>query len=132
MKKTPLTRKTPLRRSAPGRASRPRKQPFPTKLRDAIYERAGGLCDCCGQWMDPDAFDAHHRQLRSRGGKDTIGNLVALRHECHMLAHQHPMRATERGLMVPSWVNPATVPVRRYDGHLYLPHWTWDPAKETP
>ena len=130
MKHTPLKRKTPLRRSAPGRASRPRKQSLPKKLRTAVYERAGGLCDCCGEWMDPETFDVHHRQLRSRGGKHTIENLVALKHEHHMWVHQHPAEATERGLMVSAYADPATIPVRRFDGNLYLPRWTWDRYEE--
>ena len=131
MKRAPLQRKTPLRRSAPGRASRPRKsQTIPAKLRDAVYKRAGGQCDCCGQWISPEAFDCHHRQLRSRGGKNTTENLVALRHECHMWFHEHPRQATERGFMVPSWADPVDTPVRRFDGNLYLSRWAWERIEE--
>ena len=113
------------------RASRsPRSNKIPKKLRTAAYERAGGLCDCCGEWMDPETFDAHHRQLRSRGGKHTIENLVALKHEHHMWVHQHPAESTDRGLMVPSWADPVDTPVRRFDGNLYLSRWAWERIEE--
>ena len=113
------------------RTSRPsRSHKIPKKLRDATYKRSGGRCDCCGLWMPQDAFDCHHRQLRSHGGKDEVENLLSLRHQCHMWLHQHPREATERGFMVHSWTDPADIPVRRYDGRLYLPRWTWEPVKE--
>ena len=119
------------RKAGRPRTSRPsRSHKIPKKLRDATYKRAGGRCDCCGLWIPQDAFDCHHRQLRSRGGKDVIENLVALRHQCHMWVHEHPREATESGLMVHSWADPADIPVRRYDGHLYIPRWTWEPVKE--
>ena len=113
------------------RASRSSKsRTIPKKLRDAVYKRAGGRCDCCGLWIPQDAFDCHHRQLRSRGGKDVIENLVALKHEHHMWVHQHPAESTDRGLMVPPWADPVDTPVRRFDGNLYLSRWAWERIEE--
>ena len=114
------------------RASRSSKsRTIPKKLREVTYRRSGGHCDACGVWMPPDRWECHHRQLRSRGGKDYIENFVALCGGCHHEAvHAHPKWATERGLMVPSWADPAEIPVRRYDGNLYIPRWTWELVKE--
>ena len=75
--------------------------------------------------MHFDQFALHHRQLKSRGGKDTIQNLVALHHHCHNMGrdsvHNRPTEATRRGLMVNSWDDPLDIPVTLEDGsHVLL------------
>lgn len=68
---------------------------IPKKVRDAVHERAKGRCEGCGK-IAP--LELHHRKYRSRGGKHTLANLVALcggeggmfggNHSgCHGLAH---------------------------------------------
>ncbi|WP_345264656.1 HNH endonuclease signature motif containing protein [Nocardioides nanhaiensis] len=91
-------------------------------LRTSIFVRAGGCCDRCGRGMDPDAWECHHRKLRSRGGEDSFANLVALCSTCHGWAHANPAEATDRGLIVPSWADPGTVPVWRHARAWWLPH----------
>lgn len=61
-----------------------------------------------------------HRKLLSRGGKDTIGNLVSLSGSgttgTHGWVHANPAEAEHLGLMVPSWIDdPSEVPVRLAD-----------------
>ena len=88
-------------------------------LRETIYTRCSGYCERCGLPLQLD-FALHHRKLKSRGGKNTIQNLVALHHHCHNLGtgsvHLDPDEATRRGLMVPSWDDPALVPITLEDG----------------
>jgi hypothetical protein len=82
--------------------------------REKLYKRCQGLCEKCGISL-PDSFAAHHRKLRSQGGKDTLDNAVALHHECHNLGtksvHLNPKVSYENGFMVHSWDNPQEVPV---------------------
>lgn len=86
-----------------------------SEARSLIYTRSGGLCEagvssrCSGV-----SEAAHHRKLRSRGGKDTASCLVAICNDCHTWIHLHPADATERGWMVPSWADPCETPVFRY------------------
>lgn len=103
-------------------------------LRHEIYLRAGGRCDCCAEPLPGDEWEAHHRQLRSRGGQDSHENLIALCSTCHHTRiHGHPEWATRHGFMVASWGNPATVPV-----HRHLTAWQqptgrrWAPATPIP
>jgi hypothetical protein len=88
-------------------------------LRGLVYARSKGYCEKCGGQL-PFSWALHHRKLKSRGGKDEVENLVALHHECHNLAtdsvHNNPNKATEVGLMVSSWSNPAECPVTLPDG----------------
>ena len=84
------------------------------KLRQQLANRAQGYCEKCEQWTG-DQFAAHHRKLKSQGGKDHIQNLVALCHPCHNLGthavHLNPQKAVDRGWIVPTWADPATTPI---------------------
>lgn len=135
MKRTPLVRRTPLRstcgivRGRPLRLSRPR---MPAGLREAVYARAGGRCDCCGQALSPSRWECHHRLLRSRGGRDEAANLVALRPSCHERAHGKPRWATGLGLILPSGSDPAACAVWRHGLRWQLPGEGQWRAAETP
>ena len=134
----PLKRRTPLKRSMKPlartrerRSTARKRTPMSKDLREQVYTRSGGVCDACGVRLTPDAWDAHHRQLRGMGngrGRDTLANLVALHHHCHMWAHEHPVSARVRGLIVPSWADPETSPVLRHGTHWEQPGETWTPA----
>lgn len=82
--------------------------------RKALYERCKGMCEFCGGVL-PESWAAHHRKLRSQGGKDDIENVVALHHECHNLGtnsvHLNPQRSYADGFMVHSWADPKTTPL---------------------
>lgn len=96
-------------------------------LRPALAERCQGECERCGRPLavcgDGYVFDAHHRQLRSRGGQDSLSAVVAVHHLCHVLEpgsiHQEVARATAEGFIVHAADIPATVPL------LYKGRWSW-------
>ena len=97
---------------------RPAKQIDPALKRD-IYRRQQGLCACCGRPL-PVYWPAHHRQLRSQGGQDSVCNLVGLRPSCHRTVHNHPARSAEFGYIVLRDEDPATKPLHLFDGRLVL------------
>lgn len=88
-------------------------------LRELILARCKGYCEFCGLALSEN-FALHHRKLRSRGGKDTIDNLVALHHECHNLGtnsvHMNIKKATDTGHIVPTRQNPFEYPLHLPNG----------------
>lgn len=84
---------------------------FPPRVRKAIEERSGGVCEGCGHRP---AVEMHHRKYRSRGGQHTVENALHLcgwgNHTgCHGVAHS--AEGHELGWSVHSWSDPAHVPV---------------------
>ena len=81
-------------------------------VRRIVWERCGGYCEKCGLVLPPN-FALHHRKLKSRGGKDSPDNLVALHHECHNLGtdsvHLNIETNTILGFIVHSWDEPSGV-----------------------
>ena len=75
-----------------------------------VLDRAKGYCEKCGKSAD---LALHHRQLKSRGGKDEVVNLVAVCHPCHNLAtnsiHLNPKKSTETGWIISAYQNPESV-----------------------
>jgi 5-methylcytosine-specific restriction endonuclease McrA len=49
------------------------------KIREAVLIRDGYICNYCGR----DATTADHVLPRSKGGQDTMNNLVAACHDCN-------------------------------------------------
>ncbi len=76
----------------------------------AVQERADGYCEACGG-PARGRMVHHHRLLRSRGGKHTVENLIFIHDPCHVSIHSYPARSNRLGHMVPTGVDPATVPV---------------------
>lgn len=91
------------------------------KIVAKVVERAKGYCEVCG-WDLTDDYALHHRKLKSRGGKDTVSNLMAVHHKCHNLGtdsiHLNPEMATEKGYMVSAWKEPHEVAVRQPNGKM--------------
>lgn len=54
--------------------------------------------------------ERHHRKRRRDGG-DCYENILALHRKCHAWVTEHPEEATTRGLIVPTWAEPLSVPV---------------------
>lgn len=104
---------TPIRR-APWQRPKPAVAKFGSTidpaLRQLVRDRAGGLCECCGDRLSP-IFQAHHRKLRSRGGQDSACNLAALCGLCHRRIHLRVSWATEQGFIVSAFKDPARVPM---------------------
>ncbi len=71
-------------------------------------------------------YSHHHRQLR-RHGNDSPANLVLIigsgSNAEHGWMHQHPALAELLGYIVPSWADPAEVPIWRLDA--YGQAWGW-------
>lgn len=93
------------------------------ELRELALLRCGGYCEKCANPL-PESWALHHRQLKSRGGKDVIENLVALHHGCHNLdtdsVHLNPSEAHDKGLMVGSWQNPHECPITLPSGSIVM------------
>jgi hypothetical protein len=94
------------------------------RMRARLRERAHGCCEICGE---PGATNAHHRLNRSQGGLDTLSNLLLCCGSgttgCHGAITVSPRTATERGHTVRGSVNPADVPVERWDRVAGKPEW---------
>lgn len=75
-----------------------------------LYARFRGICECCGDRCDVGQVERHHRQRRRDGG-DRISNILMLRPGCHKHWTEHPAEAISRGIIVPTWKDPASVPV---------------------
>lgn len=91
------------------------KRKGPPLDREALWERSEGICDWCNRAIHYEAFDAHHRKLRSAGGTWALSNIVAVHSDCHTnqpgSIHMHPALAKSRGFIVPSWGDPVTTPI---------------------
>jgi 5-methylcytosine-specific restriction endonuclease McrA len=98
VKRSPLTRRTPLRSHSRLRPGRP--DPAWRKIRRDVLSRADHRCEA-----DLDgvctirAEQAHHLRLRSQGGADDAGNLLAVCAPCHGYIHRNVAWAVERGFI---------------------------------
>jgi hypothetical protein len=128
---TPLQRGGPLERHAPlhggGRLPQRRSQPrrrqrgiveqdWLTVVRPMAWLRCLGLCEWCGLRLEPNDWDCHHRQLRSRGGPDHITNAAALHVLCHVASgpdgvHREEKHHRDRGFMLRSGDDPEAAPL---------------------
>jgi len=93
------------------------------KIAQAVIDRAGGYCEKCGGVLS-EAYNLHHRKLKSRGGKDAVSNLIVVHNTCHIRhkdsIHDNPVEAERMGFMCPSWRDPAEHPLIRSDGSIVL------------
>lgn len=120
----PLPRITPLQRGGSIKAGlrRPRMK---RDLRSEVIARAHGRCDMCGQQLDPDDWECHHRKLRAQGGRDELANLLALHGSCHRVAHHYPAWSYDRGYLVRRGDEPDSVPVLLHGRTPALPGPAW-------
>jgi hypothetical protein len=92
-------------------------------MREMVRVRCGGYCEKCGKPLT-ETWALHHRKLRSRGGKDTVSNLVALHHECHNTGtdsvHLNPSASNQAGLMVATWQDSEDTPLILPSGAIVL------------
>lgn len=126
--RTGLVRRTPLRevsakRAAGGVQPTRRRDTGPGQAtRDLVMERDGYCCAWCGRQLLTGPRSLQHRQARGMGGTtdpaaNNPTNLLLLCGSattpggCHLFAEQRSEEARIAGLWVPSWQNPADVPV---------------------
>lgn len=92
-------------------------------LRELVLARCQGYCEFCGLPLTEN-FALHHRQLKSRGGKDKVFNLIALHHNCHNLGtssvHMNIKLATESGHIVSGHAKPEKTPLRLPNGSFVI------------
>lgn len=104
------------------------------KIAQKVLDRAAGYCEKCGGGLG-EAYNLHHRKLKSRGGKDEVSNLIAVHNSCHIQhkdsIHDNPGHSERMGYMCPSWLSPADYPLVRPDGLqvLLLPDGTYKEAQ---
>lgn len=120
LRRSPLPRGSALRRLSVIRRAKLHADPVWASVKTVVWARCGGRCEACGLHLDPRSWDGHHRKLRSRGGRHSVPNTLALCPPCHVSApysvHRDVAAAMHEGHIVPAHSDPATVPVRLYDG----------------
>lgn len=133
----PLERKTPLARGKglkrAGRVKPKRDTPRRGRLvltgddrkalRLDVWNRASRRCEAgidpnCPGTLAEDAFEWHHRKLRSQGGNDEHVNSLCLCHDCHVWVHANPSFAKRYGLIVASMGDPESRAVTLWDGRV--------------
>jgi RNA-directed DNA polymerase len=61
-----------------------------------LYERQGGRCLHCGDWLtDSECWEVHHRHWRVHGGDDSLDNLELLHETCHHQIHSRRMETKQ-------------------------------------
>lgn len=95
---------------------------IPNDVRRAVYRRDGYACALCS---DPRTLQVHHFVPRSRGGTNSMHNLITLCSFCHALAHGIVLREVE---MPAEEVHQA---IGEYLADYYMPDWEmagkWEP-----
>lgn len=105
MKRTPLRRYTPLKAKTPLKRGEPikraRAKAVPTSLYKQVLARDLGCVarDTVRQIRCYGRIDPHHVLPRSRGGKDTLDDLISLCRAHHEWVHDHPAESYELGLL---------------------------------
>lgn len=98
------------------------------RLREAVYGRSLGMDDLSGDWVAFDgAWSPHHRRLKSRGGPDSLANLLLLSDRSHRAVHASPAWSYARGFLIPNGFSPDGYAVFRRCGW-YLPGDVWTPV----
>jgi hypothetical protein len=127
---TPLPRSAPQRRTVPLQAVRTARTAGPAKragaftatTRRLLWARFAGLCAVCGLPLPLAGWTGQHRRARGTGGSTAAdtpspANGLAV-HEvpCHRRIEGYPDWARPLGYRVDQGRDPATVPVRLWDG----------------
>lgn len=118
-RKTPLRAKSQMRRSAPrARNSKPKPRSqrspneFPDETKQFVRRRSGGRCEAQTRVCTGEAAHFHHRKSRSSKDQRAV-NALHLCSACHAHIHANVAKSRMCGWIVPSWADPAEVPVRR-------------------
>lgn len=98
-----------------------------TAAERAAIDRDGARCLRCGVNLEGRSASVHHRKLKGRATPrrdyDLVENLVVLcgtgTTGCHSWCHHNRAEAARTGWIVPSWDDPALVPLVDRRGHLF-------------
>lgn len=96
---------------------------FDAATREIVKSRSGGRCELCGSRLEVAHF--HHRRPRGMGGSRSnatgaASNCLVLHSGCHADIESNRQRALDNGWLVSQWKDPATIPVKRWDGLFLL------------
>lgn len=122
MRRTPLREVSLKRAAASGKPTRPRDTGPGRATRELVMDREGYCCAWCGRQLLTGPRSIQHRVARQMGGRPDAeanrpSNLLLLCGTattpggCHLWAEQRSEEARVAGLWVPSWQDPAEVPV---------------------
>lgn len=101
MKRTPISRKTRLQ---PVSAKRRALGPERMATRNAVFERAAGICEARTERCTYFGCDVHEIKTRARGGSITDErNCLLLCRECHSKITVEISFATEHGFIVSTY-----------------------------
>lgn len=101
-RRSAIERKTQLKRTP--FVSRRRKPDIPAKIRKAVHDRSGGLCEmkvegvCTGRAQQID-----HIKNRSQGAGHTLDELQDSCEPCHRFKTENPNAAHELGIYRRGW-----------------------------
>lgn len=114
MKRTPLKRNKPLKSKRKSTRPAPRSpgNDFPEEARQAMRRRSKGICEVGSQNCNGKASQFHHRKLRRHRDQRECNGLHAC-DPCHVLIHAKVGLSQAMGWLVPSWLDPAMVPVKQ-------------------
>ena len=96
---------------------------IPACIRKTVYRRDGYACALCDSTK---YIQIHHCVKRSRGGTNSVENLITLCADCHALAHGMNLNDLE---ITPEEVEQAIV---EYLADYYAPDWNPWKAGEGP
>jgi hypothetical protein len=89
---------------------------IPTATRRKVIDRDEDRCWVCGMR----GSEIQHRKRRREGGHG-MANLIRVCRTCHHdKIHRNPRWAMENGYTVSSYMNPAEMPIKRWDGAVIL------------
>jgi hypothetical protein len=113
VKRVPLQRYTPPKRTAIKRKPKKgqRKPPvgFPENVKKHVRSRSRGICEVPSCSARANHF--HHRKSRRFGDHRAV-NTLHVCSDCHAWIHGNPDASYVLGYLVPSWQDPAEVPIR--------------------
>lgn len=92
-------------------------KPISREAYRAVATRSGGICERC---MVEVAIHMHHRKFRSRGGMDTVSNIVHLCQTCHLWAHSEGIEATDNGWAIATGGNPEGLAIHVGESWFFL------------
>lgn len=78
-----------------------RGRPIPEKVKRAVRDRSGGICEAWTNVCNVDASDFHHMKSRRRGGSNDAINLLHCCASCHDSITTH--RAGTKKFRTHSW-----------------------------
>lgn len=65
-----------------------------------VFQRCKGFCEAKLDGCFGVASHAHHKKMKSQGGKDEVDNLLGVCAKCHRMIHDNPKDSYEKGHLI--------------------------------